>query len=385
MLYTYPDYYERFKCVAGECEDTCCAGWQIVIDEESLKKYKKITKGKDKRIDFKEGVFKQDIERRCAFLNSDNLCDMYIEWGEDSFCETCRKYPRHIEEFENVREYTLSMSCPEAARIILGYKDKVSFVAREDELEEEDEEFDALLFSVLEDARDIIYRILQDRESSISDRVRVLLCMAEALQEKIDEDDIFSAIEAMEQCMDVSTEQHSAEKLRGSGMSAEHQSADSSNYSGKIVQLQGTQSSQYEVSLKIFKRLYDMEVLNEFWADMTDEAAETIYCGGKAFYNELNKEFIAWLDANINTHNIIWEQILVYFISVYFCGAVYDGNALGKVRLAVMGLVCIFEMLKARWLKNEKQLSMEDIVTVAYLYSRELEHSDINLEVVEQV
>ena len=79
MLYTYPDYYERFKCVAGECEDTCCAGWQIVIDEESLEKYKKITKGKDKRIDFKEGVFKQDIERRCAFLNSDNLCDMYTQ------------------------------------------------------------------------------------------------------------------------------------------------------------------------------------------------------------------------------------------------------------------------------------------------------------------
>ena len=349
MLYTYPYYYERFKCVAGECEDTCCAGWQIVIDEESLSKYKKITKGKDKRIDFKEGVFKQDIERRCAFLNSDNLCDMYIEWGEEAFCETCRKYPRHIEEFENVREYTLSMSCPEAARIILGYEGKVGFVAKEDELEEEDEEFDALLFSVLEDAREIIYRILQDRERSISDRVRVLLCMAEALQEKIDEDDIFSAIEAMEQCIDGET----------------------------------TQSSQYEVSLKIFKRLYDMEVLNEFWADMTDEAAETIYCDGEDFYNELHKEFLAWLDANISTNNIIWEQILVYFISVYFCGAVYDGNALGKVRLTVMGLVCIFEMLKARWLKNEKQLGMEDIVTVAYLYSRELEHSDINLEVVE--
>ena len=192
---------------------------------------------------------------------------------------------------------------------------------------------------------------MQDRERSISDRVRVLLCMAEALQEKIDEDDIFSAIEAMEQCIDGET----------------------------------TQSSQYEVSLKIFKRLYDMEVLNEFWADMTDEAAEAIYCDGEDFYNELHKEFLAWLEANISRHNIIWEQILVYFISVYFCGAVYDGNALGKVRLTVMGLVCIFEMLKARWLKNEKQLGMEDIVTVAYLYSRELEHSDINLEIVEQV
>lgn len=376
MLYTYPDYYDRFKCVAGECEDTCCAGWQIVIDEESLEKYKKITKGKDKRIDWKDGVFKQDSERRCAFLNADNLCDMYIEWGEDSFCETCRKYPRHIEEFENVREYTLSMSCPEAAKIILGYDGKVGFTAREDDLEEEDEEFDALLFSVLEDAREIIYRILQDRERSISDRVKTLLCTAEELQEKIDEDDIFSAIETMGRCAD------GAEDEQCVGGMEKYQSLEDLHYWGTQTE---PHSSQYEASLRIFKKLYKMEVLNEFWADMTDEVAEAIYCDGEDFYNELHREFIKWLDANISRHNIIWEQMLVYFISVHFCGAVYDGNALGKVRLAVMGLVCIFEMLKARWLKNEKQLGMDDIATVAYLYSRELEHSDINLEVVEQV
>ena len=36
MLYTIPDYYHEFSCIAGECEDTCCAGWQIVIDEKTL-------------------------------------------------------------------------------------------------------------------------------------------------------------------------------------------------------------------------------------------------------------------------------------------------------------------------------------------------------------
>ena len=42
MLYTIPDYYHEFSCIAGECEDTCCAGWQIVADEAALKKYKKV-------------------------------------------------------------------------------------------------------------------------------------------------------------------------------------------------------------------------------------------------------------------------------------------------------------------------------------------------------
>ena len=35
MLYTIPDYYKEFSCIAADCEDTCCAGWQIVIDEKS--------------------------------------------------------------------------------------------------------------------------------------------------------------------------------------------------------------------------------------------------------------------------------------------------------------------------------------------------------------
>ena len=42
MLYTIPDYYPSFECIADKCEDTCCAGWQIVIDKETLKKYTKV-------------------------------------------------------------------------------------------------------------------------------------------------------------------------------------------------------------------------------------------------------------------------------------------------------------------------------------------------------
>lgn len=41
MKYHYPDYYRRFICTGGDCEDTCCAGWQIGIDKKSYGKYKK--------------------------------------------------------------------------------------------------------------------------------------------------------------------------------------------------------------------------------------------------------------------------------------------------------------------------------------------------------
>ena len=34
MEITRPDYYKEFSCIAGACPDTCCAGWQIVIDDK---------------------------------------------------------------------------------------------------------------------------------------------------------------------------------------------------------------------------------------------------------------------------------------------------------------------------------------------------------------
>ena len=102
MQITRPDYYKAFTCIADVCPDTCCAGWQIVIDEKSLRKYRRVKGPFGGRlhndIDWKEQVFRQ-YNRRCAFLNEDNLCDIYSEAGKRMLCDTCRKYPRHIEEF----------------------------------------------------------------------------------------------------------------------------------------------------------------------------------------------------------------------------------------------------------------------------------------------
>ena len=153
MKYTIPHYFEDFKCVAAECEDTCCAGWQIVIDEDSLDRYEQVEGPFGNRlansIDWEEGTFLQyERERRCAFLNDNNLCEMYERLGEVSLCFTCANYPRHIEEFENLREVTLTISCPEVARILLEQKEPVYFTEEEiDGEEEEFEDFDLFYFS----------------------------------------------------------------------------------------------------------------------------------------------------------------------------------------------------------------------------------------------
>ena len=54
------------------------------------------------------------------------------------------------------------------------------------------------------------------------------------------------------------------------------------------------------------------------------------------------------------------EQLLVYFISTYFCGAVYDGEAFAKAQMAVVSTLLIHELLMAQWKMNEKALSIKE-------------------------
>lgn len=197
MQITKPTFYKEFSCIAGACPDTCCAGWQIMIDEKSLQKYRRF-KGPFRNrlhndIDWKEHFFCQ-YDKRCAFLNEDNLCDIYSEAGKDMLCDTCRKYPRHIEEFEGLREYSLSLSCPEAARIFLSHKEKITFFTREVAAPEETyDDFDYFLFTALMDTRDYLFSVIQDRSIPVRLRRQKLLACAHDFQLSLDKNELFDA------------------------------------------------------------------------------------------------------------------------------------------------------------------------------------------------
>ena len=375
MLYTIPDYYHEFSCIAGECEDTCCAGWQIVADDMALKKYKKVIGPFRKRlrrsINWKEATFKQDRDKRCAFLNDENLCDMYLALGGKSLCRTCRMYPRHIEEFENVREMTLSVSCPEVARILLGKKEPVRFLTHEDSREEEYGDYDPFLYSKLVDARKVMIHILQDRSKRLDLRVGLILAIAHDLQVRIKRADIFSIDEVFEK--------YKTEKAV------------------RFVEAKLSEDEDYAFIRKMFRNQYLMERLRDDWEPHLLEAERLLYgdvfCSGseeqcakdKARYTQNKQEFHTWLHTHMPDYEIQYEQLLVYFISTYFCGAVYDGEAYVKAQMAVVSVLLIHELLMARWLKNEKLLEMEDVVDTVYRYSRELEHSDPNLNLMEKL
>ena len=386
MQITRPDFYKEFSCIAGACPDTCSTGWQIMIDEKSLKKYKKF-KGTFRNrlhndIDWSEQAFRQ-YDRRCAFLNEENLCDIYSEAGPDMLCDTCRKYPRHIEEFEGLREYSLSLSCPEAARIFLSHKNKISFITREVPSKEETyDEFDYFLFTALMDTRDYLFSIIQNRNVPMKLRRQKLLACAHDFQLALDKNKLF-------QWEDIRA------RHEKSGFTAEFQAKVRSRTAGKGVttnkdadvmasdsNFRNCDSASLELRKQIWQTVIpQMEVLCPGWHEYLEETLTPLYDGDFTGEPDIYKSFIAaYPDWEIQE-----EQLLLYWIYTYFCGAVYDGQIFAKVKMAVVCTFMIHELAVGTYLKNGGSFSFDEMVSICYRFSRELEHSDLNLNKFEEL
>lgn len=42
MILRVPDYFDEFECIAGRCRHSCCAGWEVEIDEKTFDYYKAV-------------------------------------------------------------------------------------------------------------------------------------------------------------------------------------------------------------------------------------------------------------------------------------------------------------------------------------------------------
>ena len=366
MLIVYPDYYKDFSCVAGDCEDTCCAGWEIVIDPKSLRKYhesKTLKRRLLRDIKWRKGTFRQCRDGRCAFLREDGLCDLYRKLGADSLCKTCRTYPRHTEEFENVREITLSISCPHVARMLMERIEPVHFLEKETEREESYEEFDYFLFSCLTDARRVMLQILQNRDLAIDERLLLVLGIAHDLELRYRQGSLGEFDEVLVRAQSP----QARDKVRQ-----------------QLAERRSRMSENYALAKQHFYHLCELERLRDDWDQVLIETQMILYVQGAESYSALHEEFAQWSEEHLPELSIQLEQLAVYFISTYFVGAVYDGRIYGKADTAVGYVAQLYDLFVARWLKNEKQLDTEDVIEIVYRYSREIEHSDPNLEAMER-
>lgn len=383
MRYTVPDYYKKFKCLASDCPATCCAGWQIMIDDKSLKKYASCPGIFGNRlvnsINWEEERFKQ-YHSRCAFLNEQNLCDIHLEKGSDFLCRTCRRYPKHVEVYENEREISLSLSCPMVARLLLAKTDQAQFLTTEkvrkndgDQLQKSDDDFDEFLYSALQDCRSVLIAMAQNRNEALNLRMAKILSLAHDVQNRIDSRQLFDTENVLERYQREGADTALAHKLIWFSLVNEE-------FCGENDE-QRADSDYLSVQWRVLDYLRDFEVLNPRWVLDLQRWRKALYGEGPAVYLERKKRFL--------TEARVWEteyeQILVYFLFVYFCGAVYDGDALRKAKMAVMSVRILRELAFAQWILAGEKLTAEDRAELAWRYARELEHSDPNLNAMERM
>lgn len=189
-----PSFYKDFKCIAGACPDSCCQGWEVDADRDSLDFYKTLDPSLEikQRIDsvldkdeFGNTIFTLAEKKRCPFLNDDNLCDMHIAIGQEHTPITCRNFPRFIYDFGGTRELGVSYSCPVAADMMYNLVGHMTFDTEVNDEPPALNDIDAHLYYQLINARKDIYLLLQNDSKNLADRLVDMLQYAQELQATI--------------------------------------------------------------------------------------------------------------------------------------------------------------------------------------------------------
>ena len=367
MKIRVPEYFKDFKCIASKCEDTCCAGWGIVIDDVTYDRYKNVQGKFGERLrseivhEAGENIFVLK-GNNCPFLNKEKTCDIYINIGEENLCYTYQQYPRYTEEFGSLREIGISLSCPEAARIMLNNDKKVTFeLSENEEVVSSYNDINAQLFIELLQSRNIVMDMLQDRDIDLRKRVALALLFVDEIQEKIDESEIKEIKYVREKYSDKFFLEELLEKLE------------------EYKDNEGIKYDNIQEYFNVFRDLKHItpndplglnDALRYFWQADEDEE----------LYILKHKQFVEYYEDKIYK----FENILVYFVFRYFMKAVFDYDALAKIKTAIISYMMIRELAVVRYIENN-EFTDEDMVDIAHTYSKDIEHLEENIEALAEL
>lgn len=371
MVLRYPSYYDKFHCIAGRCEDTCCAGWEIDIDDDSYQYYMSVEGefGERLRENIREYApededvyeshgFVLQENRRCPFLNEENLCDIYTALGEAALCDVCTNTPRNILEYGGERELAISASCAEAGRLIYGENSVTTFVEKEieDTLDVEETEEEMELARYIRIARDGAIRILQNREVSVYQRIRMFLSYAQEVQECLNQNVVSQIPEIVAEDFFHEPDSHGSDDSEGM-----------------------TTKKRYELFLQRMLTFTEMESINAEWQNMllllqnyfiTPEQGRERYESAQAKWQE-------YLSAQ--GREFEYEHLMVYYVFMCLARCVDDYDFIGKAKLAVVSFLMIRDMDAVWYLEKGENCRREDRIMMARIYAKEVEHSEENL------
>lgn len=380
MNYHIQTCFHHFICTGAECEDTCCKGWRIRIDRQSYRNYLQVSGAFGHRLFWEIDHGRRSFRMRgraCAFLNREGFCDIYKELGRKGLCRGCREYPRHRENYGQLQEVMLSLSCPEAARLILEdetqgmWKEKKRpAVFWEQQTAVRKNWPKPELLEDLEELRRTMVCLIKDRSVDWRQRQAMLLALAHDFQRhwnKIREAGYPYSRQRRRQWGKRLSKRYLAREAAG-------------RFARRLEHLQGTGKEQ-RIRIAAWMRLMQrMEPVLFGWEQKAVRMCSSLYHRRSAAeYQALCLEFdeaAAGLEQE-------WENLMLYFVNTYVLGAVYDGDVYTKVKLAVFGTRIIREWCLFRYGTSGK-INREELAGAAYRYSREVENCDENLDLLEE-
>ena len=130
-------YMTRFQCIGAECEDDCCTGWAIPVDEAHYRALGERLSSADFSLAIqpldaptprKHALMVLKSDSRCAMLGDDKLCAIQSRLGEPLLPDVCAVFPRSAGISNGRVELAGSLSCPEAARLCLSEENATDVV-----------------------------------------------------------------------------------------------------------------------------------------------------------------------------------------------------------------------------------------------------------------
>lgn len=366
-----PKYMMNFKCVSSRCIDTCCAGWDINIDEDTYNKYvnstgelKELVKGKFfqnkwEHDSFNSGFMVLKSESRCPFLNLNMLCDIHGETGEKNLCITCKSYPRVFNIVDDVYEKSGLPSCIEICTSAFLNEDKMEFVESEEDIEENDIEIrriiDSEAFEGTEnivqyfwDIRVLSINIIQLRSFSIEQRLNILHSIYERIESLNNIKDFEGIEELIEECNDESMEY---ETLRGLPFK------ESNEFYGSLCENKLVDNIR-SVKLK--------ECVKEYKAGIFK--AKDI-----SKYLEDNTKYFNWLE----NYSYVFEN---YIVNQIFKDLIPFNKGVSLVK-SIDVIINSYRIIKSYVIgiavNSETEISGEHVIRVIQALSKDIEHNKV--------
>lgn len=192
MIVYKPEYYDRFRCLAGACPDSCCKDWAVQVDDQSAEYYRQLPGPLGDRL--REVLQEEDgdtvltiTDGRCPMWRTDGLCRIQSELGEGALCHTCRTFPRLTHDYGDFVELDLELSCPEAARILLNAP--FAPAIPRDTGETVEPEYDTEAMALLKSSREQALSLLSQEEKPVGQRLALLLLYTCQVQSALDTGD----------------------------------------------------------------------------------------------------------------------------------------------------------------------------------------------------